>query len=937
MKRAVRSHSLAEQPAPAMQHRLALEKLIISLPARFYNLPFNQIEHSIQHTLEIIGEFAGVNRAYLFLQQDSEINQAYEWCAPGIEPQIQQLQNGLANHLNWPEDAHVADTIHIPYPIDAAAAPDHPLLEALLFIPLASQETLKGFLGLHTVQAQKTWQPEDTLLLKIAGETLMHLMERRKAAERERLAYHMGQKLATFVTVTELLSFAVQQLQETFYYYHSQIYLLNTLTLVEDLPKTNQEALILYAATGTTGQELINRHHHLPLENEIGLVVRAALHQETVVANDVKQTPHHLPNALLPLTQSEIAIPLMTEQLLIGVLDIQHTAVNQFDADEIRVLQLIANQLSVALSKAELLQQHQRLLAETQRRANELALLQAVTAATARATDEDQLIKEVTQIIGNTFFPLNFGVILLDAATGSLQTHPSYHGKNVPVSLGQGVVGQVAASGNARRIPDVTREKQYINIDAEARSELCVPLVTGQQIMGVINLESGRLNDFTAGDEQLLTTLAQQLAIGIQKSRFLADTVKALHREQGLNEITRALNHAPDLPAILAGVVRMSAELLKADVGLLGLLLDNQVMSFYPYNVPYNINLRPLPKGRGVAWHIVETGEGYLLDHYTDHQEAESKWIRAGVRAALGVPIVAGETVLGALELFCVVPEKQFNERDWALAQSVGRQAGVVLQNRRLYADVQQRASMLATTLAKMEELDRAKNVFIQNVSHELRTPLGIIYGHAELLESGSLGELQPLQHQSAQIITRRAHMLTDLLEDLSALLAAETQEFRRETIDPAVLVNSMLAEFQIKSADTGIHLYVEIQENLPMIMGDPTHLRRVFDNLVGNGFKFTPVGGSITLRAYPEGKDLVIEVADTGRGIPQDKLERVFERFFQVESEPKHRRQGTGLGLALVKEIIEAHRGQVTVESQVGQGSTFQIWLPGKETDRNA
>jgi two-component system sensor histidine kinase ResE len=237
---------------------------------------------------------------------------------------------------------------------------------------------------------------------------------------------------------------------------------------------------------------------------------------------------------------------------------------------------------------------------------------------------------------------------------------------------------------------------------------------------------------------------------------------------------------------------------------------------------------------------------------------------------------------------------------------------------------------MLAAALAKQEELDRAKNLFIQSVSHELRTPLGIIYGHSELLESGGLGELQPMQQQSAQIITRRARMLTDLVDDLSALLAAETQEFRREAIDPALLMSSMLAEFQIKAAESGIQMRAEIQDKLPWILGDPTHLRRVFDNLVANAFKFTAPGGSVIMRLYPEGKDLIIEVVDTGRGIPEDKLRRIFERFFQVEDEPKHRRQGTGLGLALVKEIIEAHRGQVTAQSKPGEGTTFQIWLPG-------
>lgn len=577
-------------------------------------------------------------------------------------------------------------------------------------------------------------------------------------------------------------------------------------------------------------------------------------------------------------------------------------------------------------------EQNQPLLQEITRLKKESAVLHAVAQAIASSTHEDDLIEQITTTIGEALYPVNFGVLLLDPVTGSLQTHRSYRGKNVPVAIGQGVVGHVAASGEAWLIPDVSQEPAYIAVDMYTRSELCVPLKIGEQVIGVLNTESPQLNAYTQTDEQLLTIIAQQLAIGIHKIRLFADVMEALNREQGLSDIIRSLNMAPDMPSILASVVRMATELLKADAGLLGLLIDQQILSFYPYNLPHHVSLRPLPKGHGIAWQIVETAESFLLANYPEHPHAEHKWIRAGVKTSIGVPITAANSALGTLELFSFTPDKQFNHRDLKLAESIGRQAGIVLQNKRLYAEAQQRASMLATTLAKQEELDRSKNIFVQNISHELRTPLGIIYGHAELLESGGLGELGAEQFQSIQIIVRRARMLTDLLDDLSALLAAETQEFRRDPIDPSQLLHSVLVEFQVKAKEANLLLSSEIQDNLPWIMGDPTHLRRVFDNLLANAFKFTTAGGSIMVRMMAEGKDLVIEVADTGRGIPEDKIGRIFERFFQVQDEPKHRKQGTGLGLALVKEIIEAHRGQVSVQSVPGQGTTFQIWLPGQE-----
>lgn len=292
--------------------------------------------------------------------------------------------------------------------------------------------------------------------------------------------------------------------------------------------------------------------------------------------------------------------------------------------------------------------------------------------------------------------------------------------------------------------------------------------------------------------------------------------------------------------------------------------------------------------------------------------------------------MMVGDTCLGTLILFNLNTDKRFTGRDKALAESVARQAGIAIQNVRMYAEAQQRAGALAAALSRQEELDNLKNRFIHSVSHELRTPLGIIYGHAELLDSGDLGELSPEQAQSVQIIAQRAQMLTNLVNDLSALLAAETQEMRREAIDPVQLVYSMLADYRMKAEEVGIKLKAEIAEVLPWLMGDTIHLQRVFDNLIANAFKFTPVGGSITLRMEAEGQNVIIEVADTGEGISAEKLPRIFERFYQVEGSAT-RHTGTGLGLALVKEIVEAHRGHISVTSEVARGTTFRIVLPGQ------
>jgi signal transduction histidine kinase len=459
-----------------------------------------------------------------------------------------------------------------------------------------------------------------------------------------------------------------------------------------------------------------------------------------------------------------------------------------------------------------------------------------------------------------------------------------------------------------------------------------LPLLQDEQIQGGIGLcwkEAPHIS-LTAQEIAAGQMLAHITAIAMQNIKLFAAQKHALQREQQLNEFSRNLNEIEDLPTILAYVTRMATELVGANSGSLGLIVDDQIMIFYPYNVPDEFNLRPLPRGQGLSWQIVETGESILLDRYAEHSEAQEQAFRLGITAFLGVPITAGgESCLGTLGLFRNIRSDSFEQRDLDLVESLARQAGAAIQNVRLRSELERRANVLASALTRQEELDRLKNLFVQNVSHELRTPLGIIYGHAELLESGVLGELEAEQKESIQIIARRARMLTDLVEDLTALLAAETQEFRREDIDPIQLAHSLTADYQLEANEKELQLEVIMPDKMPLVVGDPTHLRRVFDNLVSNAFKFTPAGGTIAIRLSHENNEVNVEVADTGIGIAADQLERIFERFYQIDGSSTRRYGGTGLGLALVKEIVTAHHGRVSVDSKEGKGTTFRVTLP--------
>jgi len=259
-------------------------------------------------------------------------------------------------------------------------------------------------------------------------------------------------------------------------------------------------------------------------------------------------------------------------------------------------------------------------------------------------------------------------------------------------------------------------------------------------------------------------------------------------------------------------------------------------------------------------------------------------------------------------------------------------QSSVALVNAQLFTQAQERAEQLAQSLQQLKELDHLKSEFIQNVSHELRTPLAITRGYIDLLESGEIGILSPPQADALGILSRRINMLIKLVDDLVIILEAEARDITREKINLGELVIKAVEDFQPQAGEAKVQLASEIDEHPPSVMGSPSHLNRLLDNLLSNAIKFTPPGGRVTVHLTQLGEDAVLEVIDTGCGIAHDKIDKIFDRFFQVDGSTQRRFGGIGLGLALVKEITEAHGGRIEVDSELGMGSTFRIFIPALE-----
>jgi signal transduction histidine kinase len=259
--------------------------------------------------------------------------------------------------------------------------------------------------------------------------------------------------------------------------------------------------------------------------------------------------------------------------------------------------------------------------------------------------------------------------------------------------------------------------------------------------------------------------------------------------------------------------------------------------------------------------------------------------------------------------------------------------------NRNLERRVEERTAELQEALRKLAEMNQLKSNFIANVSHELRTPLTHVKGYIELLFAEALGPINEDQRNALDVSQRATNRLQGLIDDLILFSLASRGELtlRLQAVDIRKIASDIIMRAQAKADDKQTKLSTDFEPDLPLVMADEQKISWVLTQLLDNAIKFIPAGGRVTLEVKKDISPEMLRVAvtDTGIGIPEDQLTEIFEPFHQLDGSSTRRYGGTGLGLSLVKQIIEAHGSIVRVKSEPGKGSTFSFPLLSAASDK--
>ncbi|MBD2195629.1 MULTISPECIES: response regulator [Calothrix] len=603
------------------------------------------------------------------------------------------------------------------------------------------------------------------------------------------------------------------------------------------------------------------------------------------------------------------------------------------------------------------------------------SLLNTVTNTIRSALDYRQILQAIVDTVGHM---LEVDVCLLRPfQDGQLVDEGFIYQKTASGEVKQEADNSSALSGDALLSPSLlaetvweTREVQVIHhvadderiqgdraeleqrrtafTAAKIDSSLIVPLICQQELMAVLALHQCSESRIWKEEEvQLVLMVADQAALALSQA-YTYEQVRALAKREALiNTVTTAIRSSLDPQDIFAAITEQLGQALQVNGCVLSLWteedefvqcvglydssqdLDSSIQSVQEQILSKNHHYvaEELPnsqtpiKENPILQEILRTQEPVVIADMSNCPVEIRGFdlpLKKPARSLMVVPLLADGKCIGSITLREGNKSRRWLASEIELAKAVAAQAAIAVQQSRLYQKTRDQAERLL-------QLDKQKTEFFQNISHEFRTPITLIQGPLESAVSNGDG-LSYAQSAIALRNSRRLLRLVNQLLDLQRLDAGRMQpSFRPYDLDE--FVSQIVESFRPYCEKKGLHLITDL-DKCPQVYLDMEKFDKVVYNLLSNAMKFTPEGGTIAVRLISQGNSCILQVQDTGIGIVKEQIPYLFERFRQAEGSENRSYEGSGLGLALVKELVELHGGKVTVESVYGEGTTFTLRL---------
>jgi signal transduction histidine kinase len=492
--------------------------------------------------------------------------------------------------------------------------------------------------------------------------------------------------------------------------------------------------------------------------------------------------------------------------------------------------------------------------------------------------------------------------------------------------VGEGITGWVARTGKPALVREVREDPRYVMVQPDVRSELAVPLEVAGEIRGVLNVDSDRADAFTSGDQQLLEALAMQAAKVIHTTWLYEQLRLKARLFESLFNVGQTINSTFNLDDVLQVITREACQLMSAKMS--SLLMLDETGEWLDLKASFGAGKAYLRKPRLT---VSESLLGTVLRRRKPLQEENVQTStryqnveiarREGLISLLSVPLVFSGNPIGALSVYTGAPHSFSNEEIRILA-ALAELSAIAIEKARLY----ERVVDVEEHLRQNEKLS-ALGLLAAEVAHEIRNPLTVmkmLYHSLDL----KFAPNDP-RARDAAIMAEKMDHLDRIMEQI--LDFARSAEPKPGPVNVNKLIEDLGLLTRHKLHHQNIELVRKLAPDLPVIMADAVQLEQAFLNLILNAMQAMPAGGRLTLTtsvARPSGSEkpshIEIEFKDTGEGMNANQQKRAFTSLLHTT-----KRRGTGLGLALVQRVIETHRGEITLKSRPGHGTSFRITLP--------